>query len=301
MTKSLILGTVQFGLDYGITHHAGRPTQAHVFDTLDSAWDSGVRVLDTADSYGSALDMIASYHQSRSYRFQIITKTLRIPPETPAEISLIFDTLKSQRDRLDIEKFDTVMFHYAPSINNHVPHDFFDIIKDENITHRGGLSIDLVQDFDTLEDRFSFDVIQIPYNVLNGQQFPVMFQESLKRLGMEIHVRSAFLQGILLTNVGHIPAYLSGLLPYLVKFHQACRQAEISPLEGALLFLIQSTFPDHVVIGAQNIQQWQEIDAAWRRVAILKDGIQIDWSAFLCDNPDLVSPSQWAKLKEVTR
>jgi aryl-alcohol dehydrogenase-like predicted oxidoreductase len=88
MTKTLILGTVQFGLDYGITNRDGQPSPDHIFEILDQAWHSGVRFLDTADSYGSAIDIIASYHRLRSHRFQVITKTLRNPAHASADISL---------------------------------------------------------------------------------------------------------------------------------------------------------------------------------------------------------------------
>ena len=63
MHKNIILGTVQFGINYGINNHSGKPTDSQVFEILETAWDNGVNTLDTADAYGEAIRIISSYHQ----------------------------------------------------------------------------------------------------------------------------------------------------------------------------------------------------------------------------------------------
>ena len=49
----MVLGTAQFGMDYGIANTIGKPSNEDVFQILDLAWESGVRKFDTAPSYNS--------------------------------------------------------------------------------------------------------------------------------------------------------------------------------------------------------------------------------------------------------
>ena len=42
MNKKLILGTVQFGLDYGINNSLGKPSQKNIARILDHAYQNGM-------------------------------------------------------------------------------------------------------------------------------------------------------------------------------------------------------------------------------------------------------------------
>ena len=53
ITEKMVLGTAQFGMDYGITNLSGKPTKKEVFNILSLAWKRGIRRFDTAPSYGS--------------------------------------------------------------------------------------------------------------------------------------------------------------------------------------------------------------------------------------------------------
>ena len=74
MTDKLILGTVQFGLDYGINNRLGKPSKQKVFEILDYASQNEIKILDTADTYGSATELLGNYNNSNSSRFLINTK-----------------------------------------------------------------------------------------------------------------------------------------------------------------------------------------------------------------------------------
>ena len=74
MKSKLILGTVQFGMDYGINNNDGKPSFEKVKDILDFAYLKGIRLLDTAESYGDSQSRIGEYHKITSHKFKIITK-----------------------------------------------------------------------------------------------------------------------------------------------------------------------------------------------------------------------------------
>ena len=75
MSNKLILGTVQFGLKYGINNTIGKPKKDEVLSLLKVAYNSGIRVLDTAEAYGNAHQLIGNYHKKQAdFKFEIITK-----------------------------------------------------------------------------------------------------------------------------------------------------------------------------------------------------------------------------------
>ena len=54
MNSNLILGTVQFGMKYGINNRHGKPSSEEVNDILKCAFQNKVYYLDTADNYGES-------------------------------------------------------------------------------------------------------------------------------------------------------------------------------------------------------------------------------------------------------
>ena len=74
MNKKLILGTAQFGLDYGIHNQTGKLPSKEIFKVLDYAYANGIETLDTAEVYGNAIEIISSYHESCKNRFKILNK-----------------------------------------------------------------------------------------------------------------------------------------------------------------------------------------------------------------------------------
>ena len=74
MNSKLILGTVQFGLDYGVNNTTGKPSKLNIRSILDSAYNSGIQLLDTAEGYGDSQIKIGEYHNNSINKFKIITK-----------------------------------------------------------------------------------------------------------------------------------------------------------------------------------------------------------------------------------
>lgn len=289
---SLILGTVQFGLPYGITNYMGQPLRADIFSILDSAWEFGTRILDSAQGYGEANDVISDYHRDRMQRFHVVNKVLRYPENE----DMVIESLQRERDAMMIDSFDCVMFHFSDSVTEEIHDNFFARLKDLKLAARSGLSIETPVDYYKLSRRFLFDVVQLPSNPLNQEFVTDDFLADLKDNNIEIHARSAFLQGILLTDSTNLPHYLHPLQSLISRFQKDCAAQRLSPLAGCLLYNLQRSAVDHIVVGAQNMEQWQEIIVAYRQAKALMKDNNFVWMNYACKNFDLVHPSQWAKL-----
>lgn len=292
----LVLGGVQFGLDYGVTNSEGQPSHKAAYEVMDYAWEIGIDCVDSAQAYGNANQIIADYHKIRQHRFRVINKVLR----EKTNINICVDNIRRERDALDIPSFHAVMFHYAPSIDAEVPDDFFITLKAEKLADFGGLSIDDAEHYALLKKRFDFDIIQLPLNPTCTKFMPDEFLKDLKFSGIDLHVRSAFLQGLFLASADKFPSYLKGLMPAIQTFQQNCRNFDLSFLTGCFLFLLQKPFVDKIVVGAQNISQLREIKQAYDdALNAYKANISLPWCEFAVNDYDLVHPVKWPVLKEL--
>ena len=289
---TLILGTVQFGLPYGVTNTAGKPSLAQVFAVLDSAWENGVRVLDSAQGYGAANQVIAQYHAQRSHRFGVINKVLR----QPAEINSIYEALTREREALLIDEFECVMFHYPPSVGPDIPDDFFSQLHTRGISRRAGLSVESPQEYQGLKQRFSFNDVQLPLNPINQKFITDSFLNSLAENQVSVHARSAFLQGLLLAKTS-VPSYLKPLSLLIDRMAYDSERLGISMIAACFIYVLQKNPVSHVVVGAQDVQQWLEIVDAYKKAEAIKDSITLPWHDYACNDFDLVHPVQWEKLK----
>lgn len=286
------MGTVQFGLPYGVTNKAGRPPLEQAFAVLDSAWDAGVRMLDSAQGYGEANQVIAEYHAQRPHRFGVINKVLR----QPADVNFVYETLERERDALLIDAFECVMFHYPASVGRDVPDDFFSQIHARGLSKRSGLSMESAQDYQWLRQRFVFDVVQLPSNPINQKFITDAFIDDLAQELVDVHVRSVLLQGLLLAGAS-VPVYLKPLSILINKMTQDSERYGISMLEACLLYHLQRESVGHIVVGAQDVHQWQEIVDAYKKANFIKARVTLPWHDYACDDFDLVYPVQWEKLK----
>lgn len=288
----LTLGTVQFGLSYGVANSAGQPPLEQSFAVLDSAWESGIRTLDSAQGYGAAIDVIAQYHTQRPHRFGVINKVLR----APAAIDTVYDTLARERDALLIDEFECVMFHYPPSVGPDVPDDFFTQLRKRGISQRAGLSLESLAEYQQLEKRFAFDDAQLPVNPINQAFVPDDFLDLLAADHVSVHARSVFLQGLLLSD-SKIPLYLQPLMPLIGKMKEDAAGQGIDMITACLLYALQKKSINHIVVGAQDVRQWQEIMNAYNRAEAIKDKVILPWVDYACADYDLVHPLQWVRLK----
>ena len=73
------LGTVQFGLDYGIANTSGKPSYETARDIIAVAWEGGINTLDTAAAYGDSEEVIGRVLAELNLQgeMQIISK---VPP-----------------------------------------------------------------------------------------------------------------------------------------------------------------------------------------------------------------------------
>ena len=192
MIQKLILGTVQLGIDYGINNQMGRPSKIDSFEILNYAYQSGVRILDTAEAYGVAHDIIGKFHKKYNKRFKIITKD-KFSDGINEDLE---NRLLNYCSLLSIDYLYGYMFHNYESLkgNNNYYLQLLELRK-KGIVQKIGISLYNNNELlDVIENYNNFDFIQMPFNLLDNamKRKEVFKKASLNNI--KVFVRSVFLK-----------------------------------------------------------------------------------------------------------
>lgn len=291
----LALGTVQFGLAYGITNASGQVSESTARAILLRAKDAGVQVLDTAAAYGESETVLGRAH-NETRGFRIVSKTLPLSAADDNDpVGQVVSRARESLTRLRVTQLDGLLVHHAGDLlgaQGEALYSALQTLRSEGAIARLGVSVYTPEEARTIARRFAVDLIQVPINVLDQSFATTGTLAWLHERDIEVHTRSAFLQGLLMADV--LPAFLKSLAPGFERFREICRDASLSPLEGALSYL--RTLPiDHVVIGVQSVAQLSEIVSAWQRVQTLNVDGFVD-----CDmaTSPAVNPANWARMSK---
>jgi aryl-alcohol dehydrogenase-like predicted oxidoreductase len=244
--SKLILGTVQFGLNYGINNNTGKVSTDEVKQIFSICEKHGITKLDTSHAYGDSEKVLGEI--GSNFNFQIISKY----PQIKQNIRTTFYESLSQMKRNKIYGYLVHHFDYyveKPFIWNDMAS-----LKKDNLVDKIGFSIYDTKELEYLFNRnIDFDIIQFPYNIFDRSFEPYL--EELKRRNIEIHTRSVFLQGLFFKATHTLPENLHSLVPYLEKLHSFCERKNISIEELALNAVVHHENIDNVLIGIDNAEQ----------------------------------------------
>ncbi len=241
----LALGTVQFGLKYGINNQAGILTESDVKLILDEAFSQGINLLDTAPAYGNSEEILG---RSAIGNFDVVTK---LPAETkPGQVKSALE--KSLIDLSIPTVYGYILHDYSDLKRNPSLWKEFEELKEEGLVKKIGISIYHPEELEHfLSLGFCPDLVQFPMNIAD-RRF-VDWLPKLKELGTEIHIRSAFLQGLLLME--NRPEFFHPVGKQLDRISSICEELKISAEELCLSFLYQNKNIDRIVIGVDSISQ----------------------------------------------
>lgn len=192
--NKLVLGTVQFGLDYGVNNQSGQVQQSEVNKILQLAKESGIKKIDTSSAYGTSESVLGKSLSENNLQFHIISKY----PQSENSVAAIF---ASSLEKLQQKKLYGYLVHHFEFYQSHP--QLWEKMKDlkaEGKIDKIGFSLyntDQLQYL--LDNEVVFDVLQFPYNLFDRQFDTYLLY--LKQCGVEIHTRSVFLQGLFFKNV----------------------------------------------------------------------------------------------------
>ena len=242
-----ILGTAQFGLKYGINNRSGIPNDNQLKKILDYCTQKNMNFLDTAPSYGNCEKRIGMFANNR---FNIISKFSQLDSKKELDNN-IDESLKS----LNIKS----LYGYLSHDENNIIEkpeiwEYLKQLKIDKKTKKIGFSIYDVNKLEYLLDKKIIpDIIQLPYSVFD-RKFE-KYLPKLKDLGVEIHARSIFVQGLIFMNDNQIPKKLNLLKEPLFKLRKISNQNKIDLEDLAVKFVLSNNYIDKIVFGVDSIEQ----------------------------------------------
>lgn len=285
MLTKLILGTVQFGLPYGINNKTGLIPAVDVRKILERANELGINTLDTASAYGEAESRIGTFHQKQQERFNIITKFSKNHAES-WELSLC-----RSLEKMHIESLETIMFHSFDSFQSNKAH-IQEILELRGKKYRKlGVSVYTNDEMEDLRKEDDVDVIQIPFNMLDNENQRGRILRDLKELGKEVHSRSCFLQGLFFMEPNKITGNLSFLAPHLNKIRNLVVENELEIGHLALQYASSKEYIDAVLFGVDSVDQLEQ-NINWARMPIHEE-IFKEIDNIKVEDSNLLNPSKW--------
>ena len=244
----LVLGTAQLDREYGITAQRGRAKRAAAFALLDTAWELGVRTLDTAPAYGEAESIIGEC----PHPFAIHTKVER---DADAVGSLTRSLQRLRRTSVDV-----LYVHDVDALRADAGQVLDDLTAAIDAGAVGVSAYD-ADDLHLARSNLAVSVVQVPGNVLDRR-----FLDG-SNTGLRTFVRSAFLQGTLLADPEDLPPPVRHLEPFVHSFRTACTTSDIEPRVACLAWVRRAPDVEGVLVGAQDTNELQSIVTAWNAAA----------------------------------
>lgn len=285
------LGTAQFGLDYGISNHGGQTSATEVNRVLAAAKQNGISIIDTAALYGNSEEVLGrSLPQEHS--FKLVTKTVRINAAyiTADDAILLEQTFKYSLDRLCCNSVYGLMIHNADDLlarDGFILYDALLRLKTMGFVEKIGVSVYSAAQIDRILTKYTIDIVQLPLNVLDQRLLCSGHLSKLKNAGIEVHVRSAFLQGLLLMTPDKLAPYFDSVRQHLLRYFAFLHENSITPLEAAIGFVSGLEYVDAVICGVNNHLQLDEICSSYKTLP------QSLFSEFALSDPAILNPSNW--------
>lgn len=282
------LGTAQFGLAYGISNQSGRVDDAEAARILRRAVEAGIGVVDTAPAYGDAERVVAAGLPAQA-SVPVVTKTLRLAEGLDRVVA------RARESRALLGRAPDLIVHSAGDLAGAPGDDLWAALRElraEGICRRIGFSAYVEDDVLALAGRFRPEIVQVPCSLADQR---LVMDGTLARLaasGVDIHIRSIFLQGLLLMEPGKLPGGLARVAPWLDATRRKAAGLGLSMLEASLGFA--ASLPGHamLILGVTGMREFEDILAIASR-SLLPDA---DWPGWRLNDEAALSPARWKEL-----
>jgi aryl-alcohol dehydrogenase-like predicted oxidoreductase len=279
---------VQFGLDYGVANKVGQVSLEGAQSVLSLAKANEIDVLDTAIAYGISEEVLGKVGIDG---FRVVTKLPSLPEDQNNVASWVGEQFRKSLARLGQKKLYGLLLHRSEDLSGSKAGQLIQALanlKNNGLVQKIGVSIYTPDELEVVFNRIKIDLVQAPLNVVDWRLQSSGWLDRLKDDGVEVHTRSAFLQGLLLMERSKIPQKFSRWSNLWDRWHEKLQDSGVSPLEACLAYPLSLEQVDQVIVGVDSAAQLSEVLQAAKNV---NEGF--DTSFMRSTDLDLVNPSNW--------
>jgi aryl-alcohol dehydrogenase-like predicted oxidoreductase len=290
MSSRFALGTVQFGTSYGVANTLGQVSREEIALILDHAWSAGIDTLDTAIGYGESEQRLG---EAGVEQWQVISKLPEIPKACTDVASWVQDSVMDSMGKLGVSRLRGLLLHRSQQLlepQGEALYKALIAIREQGRVEKIGISIYSPGELDALWPYFQFDLVQSPFNILDRRLVASGWLPRLQQAGTEVHVRSVFLQGLLLMDAVNRPKKFNRWQSLWDEWHSWLIDHESTPLQACLGFIQSQPEINRIVLGVDSLQHLK---------GIITTSNQDSFSfpeKLECADIALINPAEWKKL-----
>lgn len=286
----LALGSVQFGMAYGVANQTGAIADAAVSEILTCARKNKITTIDTAIAYGESEQRLGYFGVSD---FQVISKLPSVPVGCHDIFNWVSNSYAASLKRLKIKKSYGFLLHY--------PQDLFEKngpklyaamleLKHSGCVEKIGVSIYDPKELDLLLANYDFDIVQAPFNIFDGRLIETGWLSRLAKKNIELHVRSVFLQGLLLMSKDDRPRKFNRWGQLWAEFDTWMDLHQLTALQACLGYAFSFPEISKIIIGVDSLNHLTQ--------CLKSEIIDIPQppSSLQCSDLNLLNPSNWNSL-----
>jgi aryl-alcohol dehydrogenase-like predicted oxidoreductase len=285
----LVLGTAQFGLPYGVANQTGLVDRDEAEKILDCALHEGIDTLDTAVAYGDSERRLGEIGVGR---WRIISKLPAIPAPVTDVGAWVRDSIDHSLRLIGVPSLYGLLLHQPLQLLEPMGGTLYRAMleaKDRGEVGKIGVSIYAPEDLDALAPAFKFDLVQGPMNIFDRRLHTSGWLSRLHAAGVEVHIRSIFLQGLLLMEPSRRPARFNAWKHLWGEWDCWLKEQSLTPLQACMGFGVSQHDVDGIVVGVDSLHHFQGILESTKRIPVPPPG------RLQSDDPELINPSRWSK------
>lgn len=283
----LAIGTAQFGLGYGVANIRGRVPADDVTAILSEARAAGCDTIDTAIAYGNAEAVLGDAGVAD---FRIVSKLPAVPDDERDIAGWVRRSVEGSLQRLRVSRLHGVLLHRPQQLLTERGRELsaaLEQLKGAGLTMKVGVSGGSAVELDDYAAALTVDLVQVPFNLFDRRLLAGGRLERLVEGGVEVHVRSVFLQGLLVMGPAQRPPAFDRWAAYLAQYDAWLQQSGVSAIAACLRDALAQPGIARLVVGVDGAAHWRGILAAVDGPAPTR------LSAFDRPDPDLINPLVW--------
>jgi len=286
----IALGTAQFGLAYGIANQQGWISRSEAQAILKYAAANNIDTLDTAIAYGASEARLGEIGVET---WRVVSKLPAIPEGCHKVGAWVWKSVQESLRRLRLDKLHSILLHQPLQLLNgqgEVLYRAMEDLKARNLVQGFGISIYDPKELDALCGAYQFDFVQAPFNVLDRRLIHSGWLSRLAQKGIELHVRSVFLQGLLLMRGEDRPPKFRRWQNLWDRWNAWLQETGLTPLMVCIRYALSFPEISKVIVGVDRLNQLKEILS-------VAEGPTPEVPAELqCSDINLINPTFWPTL-----
>jgi len=254
----LVLGTANWGAAYGAPGREALVDDATAVELAELFLTTGHDLVDTAPAYGAAQSMVGRVLAGRA---RVVSKLSAVPDDPHVGVQVVAESCR----RLRVDRLEALLLHDAAAAlaSPRAARALFAALRDSGVAARAGVSVYSPAEALAAVDELGADALQVPCNLLDQRFVSSGCLRELADRGVVVHLRSVFLNGVLLAEPESLAGRLAPLVEPVRRVRAVAQSHGVTPLQLSLAFARRLAGVDAVVCGAYAADQLRPLLAAW--------------------------------------